>query len=278
MRKIYKNSFALQTLFHGLTGFLTKNVNNYLNFYSVIRPSRNIGNISVYFETAGGAQIPVYENYRYSVKPGWKYFSALSSLHSLIKKDLASLAEKEFFHTAKGTRTLTKPLSEIEAVAKKAHRVLFSKLKSFGVDAKIQLPSKLLEIGYISGGFSIFAFEKLGFEAYGIDNFYGNEARKSPLTEYIKKKTGSSVRFISGDITRETDFNNNELDVIYSASVLEHINNLAEAFKEMHRILKPGGVMIHGYNPLSWLNASRAIRILDWQIWSPAPSPSWRRK
>ena len=90
----------------------------------------------------------------------------------------------------------------------------FSKLKSFRLDVKINLPSKLLEIGYISGGFSIFAFENLGFDAYGIDNFYGNETRKSPLPEYIKKKTGSSVRFISGDITHKSDFNDNELDVI----------------------------------------------------------------
>lgn len=301
MRNIYKNSFVLQTLFYRLSGFLTKNINNYLHFYHGQRPSRNIDKISRHFETADGSRLPVYENYRYSVKPGWKYFSSLSSLHSLIKRDLASLVEKEFFHEAKGSRTLTKPLSEIEAVAKKAvsrnkklflpeslepafqpqlipsqheilqkiahhqkdHRVLFSKLKSFGVEAKIRMPSKLLEIGYISGGFSIFAFENLGFEAYGIDNFYGNETRKSPLSEYIKKKIGSSVRFITGDITRKTDFNNNELNVIYSASVLEHINNLAEAFKEMHRILKPGGVIIHGYNPLFCPNGGHALGITD---------------
>jgi ubiquinone/menaquinone biosynthesis C-methylase UbiE len=301
MRNIYKNSSVLQTLFYRLSGFVTKNINNYLNFYLGQRPSRNTGKISEYFEIAGGTKIPVYEDYRYSVKPGWKYFSALSSLHSLIKRDLASLIEKEFFHRAKGTRTLTKPLSEIEAVAKKAvsrnkklflpaslepvfqpqlipsrheilhkishhkkaHRVLFSKLKSFGIDAKIHLPGKLLEIGYISGGFSIFAFENLGFEAYGIDNFYGNETLRSPLSEYIKKKTGSSARFISGDITRKTDFNDNELDIIYSASVLEHINNLAEAFEEMHRILKPGGVVIHGYNPFFCPNGGHALGIAD---------------
>jgi ubiquinone/menaquinone biosynthesis C-methylase UbiE len=301
MRNIYKNSFLLQTLFYRLSSFLTKNINNYLHFYHGQRPSQNIEKISQYFDTAEGARIPVYENYRYSVKPGWKYFSSLFSLHSLIKRDLASLVEKEFFHKAKGTRTLTKSLSEIEEVAKKAvsrnkklflpeslepvfqpqlipsqheilqkiahhkkdHQVLFSKLKSFRVETKIHMPSKLLEIGYISGGFSIFAFENLGFEAYGIDNFYGNEIGKSPLSEYIKKKTGSLVRFISGDITRRTDFNDNELDIIYSTSVLEHINNLAEAFKEMHRILKPGGVIIHGYNPFFCPNGGHALGITD---------------
>jgi ubiquinone/menaquinone biosynthesis C-methylase UbiE len=301
MKNIYKHSFLLQIFFYRLSGFITKNINNYLHFYHKQRPSQNIENISEYFETSEGTRMPVYENYRYAVKPGWKYFSSLSSLHWLIKRDLASLIEKEFFHKAKGTRTLTKSLSEIEAVAKKAvsrnkklflpeslepifqpqlipsqndilrkiahhkkdHQVLFSKLKSFGVDTKIHMPGKLLEIGYISGGFSIFAFEKLGFEAYGIDNFYGNETRKSPLSGYIKKKTGSSVRFILGDITRKTDFNDNELDVIYSASVLEHINNLAEAFEEMHRILKPGGLIIHGYNPFFCPNGGHALGITD---------------
>jgi len=298
---MYRNSSVLQSLFYRLTGFITKNINNYLNFYRVQKQPRDIGKVCGYFVNAEGTEMPVYENYRYSIKPAWEYFSGLSSLHSLIKRDLASFVEKEFFHEAKGTRTLTKSLPEIEAVAKKAvsrnkklffpeslepvfqpqlipsqheilhkishhkkaHQVLFSKLKSFRVDAKINLPSKLLEIGYISGGFSIFAFEKLGFDAYGIDNFYGNETRKSPLPEYIKKETGSSVTFIYGDITRRTDFNDNELDVIYSASVLEHIHNLEEAFKEMHRILKPGGIIIHGYNPFFCPNGGHALGITD---------------
>jgi ubiquinone/menaquinone biosynthesis C-methylase UbiE len=301
MKNIYTNSSLLQIFFYRLTGFLTRNVNNYLNFYRAQRQPRNVGKVSTYFVNAEGTEMPVYENYRYSIKLGWNYFSGLSSLHSLIKRDLASFVEKQFFHDAKGTRTLTKCLQEIEAVAKKAvnrnkklffpeslepifhpqlipsqreifhnifrhkkaHQVLFSKLASFRTGLKISLPSKLLEIGYISGGFSIFAFENLGFDAYGIDNFYGNETHKSPLPEYIKKETGSSVTFMYGDITRKTKFNDNELDIIYSASVLEHINNLEEAFKEMHRILKPGGIIIHGYNPFFCPNGGHALGTTD---------------
>jgi ubiquinone/menaquinone biosynthesis C-methylase UbiE len=38
---------------------------------------------------------------------------------------------------------------------------------------------------------------------------------------------------------------------------------LAEAFKEMHRILKPGGVIIHGYNPFFCPNGGHALGITD---------------
>jgi SAM-dependent methyltransferase len=34
-------------------------------------------------------------------------------------------------------------------------------------------------------------------------------------------------------------------DVVYSWTVLEHVPDLPSAYKEMHRILKPGGVMLH---------------------------------
>jgi SAM-dependent methyltransferase len=37
----------------------------------------------------------------------------------------------------------------------------------------------------------------------------------------------------------------NSVDLIYTWTVLEHIPDLPSAYKEMHRILKPGGVMVH---------------------------------
>ena len=46
----------------------------------------------------------------------------------------------------------------------------------------------------------------------------------------------------------------NELvDVIYSSAVLEHIKNPDLAFKEMCRILTPGGLAVHSWNPFTSL-------------------------
>jgi ubiquinone/menaquinone biosynthesis C-methylase UbiE len=146
---------------------------------------------------------------------------------------------------------------------KKTHQVLLAKLNHFNVDIPINSACKILEIGYISGGYSIFAFEKLGCQSYGIDNFYGNTELKNAAPEYIKQIIGSSVEFIRGDITCQSSFSDNELDVIYSGSVLEHVKDVEAAFKEMHRILKPGGFIIHSYNPFFCPNGGHALGITD---------------
>jgi hypothetical protein len=61
----------------------------------------------------------------------------------------------------------------------KTHQVLLAKLNRFNIDIQINSACKILEIGFISGGYSIFAFERLGYQSFGIDNFYGNIERKN---------------------------------------------------------------------------------------------------
>jgi ubiquinone/menaquinone biosynthesis C-methylase UbiE len=145
----------------------------------------------------------------------------------------------------------------------KAHQVLLKKLNRFNVGIQIKSACKILEIGFISGGYSIFAFERFGCKSFGIDNFYGDTECKNPIPDYIKQKISSSVDFIRGDITGQTGFSDNELDIIYSESVLEHLKDLSSAFKEMHRILKPGGFIIHSYNPFFCPNGGHALGITD---------------
>jgi hypothetical protein len=276
MKRNYKDFYVLQDLFYRIVCFLAKRTNNYLHFYLGESRKRDPRSISSYFRTDSGIDLPVYENYRYSIKQCWKYYESLTALDFLIQRDLTTSAENDFFQTAKGTRTLSKPLADIKAVASKAvwrnpelffdeslepvfqplpvpsqkeiharisdhqktHQVLLAKLGRFNVDIQIKSASKILEIGFIYGGYSIFAFERLGYKSFGIDNFYGNTERQNPTAEYIKQKIGSSVEFIRGDITCQSSFRDNELDVIYSGSVLEHVKDVEAAFKEMHRIVK----------------------------------------
>jgi SAM-dependent methyltransferase len=46
-------------------------------------------------------------------------------------------------------------------------------------------------------------------------------------------------------------YDDSSFDLVVSASVLEHAQNTAECFAEIHRVLRPGGVAIHGF-PGKW--------------------------
>ena len=83
-----KKSAMLQKLFYRLTGLMTKSVNHYLDFYCIGQTSNDPRPEDGYFQTADGRRLPVFKNYRYSIKPGWNYFPSLAALRTLIQKDL----------------------------------------------------------------------------------------------------------------------------------------------------------------------------------------------
>ena len=297
----FKNSALLQKQFYRLIASATKTVNNKLDFCCSQKESSYRPPGEDFFQTEDGKEYPIYKDYRYSIKPGWKYFSSLNALSRLFQLKLISDENKLFFKEAIGTRTLGHSLNDIEEVCKKTisnnrhhflsdsldkpynpvllpgireikqlirsninqHKILFSKLLNFGVKIPKPEESKLLEIGYLSGGYSLFAFEKLGFKAYGLDNFYGDESRKFTLPQHIKNVLSSDVEFCIGDITQTTDFKPGQFDIIYSGNVLEHVSSLSNTLKEMYRILKPEGLMIHIYNPFFCPNGGHALGILD---------------
>ncbi|BFM39388.1 hypothetical protein OLK001_13140 [Synechocystis sp. LKSZ1] len=122
---------------------------------------------------------------------------------------------------------------------------------------------KILEIGYITGGHSIFAFEKMGFTAMGIDNFYSGLISDIPLHQYITQLLNSKALFLKGDITEKTPIEAESLDCVHSISVLEHIMNLPDMMKECFRILKPGGLMIHRYDPYFHPKGGHSLGMLD---------------
>jgi SAM-dependent methyltransferase len=66
---------------------------------------------------------------------------------------------------------------------------------------------------------------------HGINLSFSSPARRGP------------IRYLPGDLTR-TPFPNDFLDAVTCLSVIEHGVPLENYFREMHRILKPGGVLI----------------------------------
>lgn len=253
--------------------------------------------IEMFFQTSDSRSLPVYKNYRYTIKPGWRYFHSLELMYRLKSLGFLSEEENDFFKNAVGQRAITCSLQEIDERLSKilpkckhllmpntmvpllkpsdkqinetvkkygyAHKRLLQRLKDLKV-YKGSADQNILEIGYISGGYSLFAFEQIGFSVSGIDNYYGGiDTYTEPMPEYVKSKLKSDVSFFKGDITTTTGFDNESFDVIYSASVLEHITDIPAAFAEMYRLLKKGGIMVHNYGPFFSPSGGHALGILD---------------
>jgi SAM-dependent methyltransferase len=85
---------------------------------------------------------------------------------------------------------------------------------------------KLLDVG-CGRGEHVDIFNKLGFDAYGIDL----EATK-PKTKRVDLET------------EKIPFPDNYFDFIMSKSNIEHIRNVYHLMKEMRRVLKPGGKIV----------------------------------
>ena len=258
------------------------------------------GEAETSFAALDGREIPVYRDYRYSVKLGWTNFKGLFILSSLSARGKADPDETGFCKKAIGNRTLGASLAEINNIAAQAvqrnknlflkntedadgmpefvpdeaktkstidlyrrrHAAMFRKLSAAGA-YNVPADASILEIGYISGGHSIQAFEQLGFRASGIDNYYSGLANKTYLHQHIKQLTRSRANYVHGDITQATELPSESFDVIYSVSVLEHIKDLEAAFAEMYRLLKPGGVIIHNYAPYFSHDGGHALGIGD---------------
>ena len=269
-------------------------------FYANRSSAKSRGESDGVFTTSDDRNIPVYKNYRYSVKLGWQWFSAMNILKYMDQKGLLNDLERSFFQSAKGLRTIMATTIQMKEVVnraigrnrhlfsdsikdsegfpvilpgheetraivsryKKQHASMFRQLRNAGI---YHAPSggNILEIGFISGGHSIFGFEQLGFRAHGVDNHYGGVVDAGGLHVVNAGILLSKADFRLGDITGNAPFAADEMDIIYSASVLEHIQDLQKAFMEMHRILKPGGAMIHNYAPYFSHDGGHALCIPD---------------
>lgn len=94
--------------------------------------------------------------------------------------------------------------------------------------------SKILEIGG-GNGYQSNIFNSLGYFVTSVDI----EPKNPQYFEVQKIKS------------EKLDFNDNEFDIVFSSNVVAHVENKAIFFKEIKRVLKDDGVMIHVV-PSSW--------------------------
>ena len=82
---------------------------------------------------------------------------------------------------------------------------------------------------------------RAGMEVTGIDI---SEVVVKRAIENFQQR-GLKARFVQGDI-RDLPFSDNEFDYLYTMGTIEHVPDPERAIKEIHRVLKPGGVAVIG--------------------------------
>lgn len=268
---------------------------------SLGEPRASIGEIEREFKCSDGWAVPVGASYRYKQSAAWLNYCGLAVLQELKKRELLDEAGKKMLVHLRGTRTISESLESITERTKpyfEAHRELFlfdtlpnlgkrvtkpdadqinekanreqkvhsthvELLKRSGWTPTSGRSPKVLEIGYISGGESLVAFERLGFETHGIDYFFDGQFDEVQPWKFVQHVTGTKTGFHVGDITQETSFEAGSFDLIYSAQTIEHIRDLKAAFHECNRLLRPGGAMLHIYDPYFHPLGGHAFGMLD---------------
>jgi len=258
------------------------------------------GDIETYYITSDSREIPVLKNHRYSLKKCWSVFGPIAALYELKNKNLLKEEDIRYLHHVIGDRTISASLTEIRQRLSpylEKYADLFISLEVPDIGKRLLKPSveeinkavdlktgqhinviekirsltshspkrgeKVLEIGYTSGGESIIAIEKAGYKALGIDNFYYDSISPVSRHEYIRNSIQTKAEFLIGDITKETPIEEESVSLVISYSVLEHIKDLNAAFSEMYRLLRPGGVMFHRYDPYFYILGGHSHGTLD---------------
>lgn len=134
---------------------------------------------------------------------------------------------------------------------------------------------KILEVGCGDGSLAYLLAAHGASEIHGIDvefskfPFYAKHQEvlrkivcELPIMKHKRiEDIEKIIRLYQLDI--QTPRINEQFDLILSNSVLEHIQDLGAGFKGMHALLKPGGIMVHKFNPFFSENGGHEFCILD---------------
>ena len=250
------------------------------------------------FVCSDGYEVPIESKYRYGINRFPDYLPYMRFMRQLLDYEDLDKADKAEIIACIGTRTPSLDFAERENLAIRLREKyptlvftsssvsdwhiqmsdeqiknrlrqqvrwnsdLFNLVSNFG-NVVVPDGGELLEVGFTSGGWSQFAFEKLGYQVMGVDNAYGDVAERPCLHDHLASRISSKVEFCFADITAQNALPAGSFDVVVTVSVLEHIQNLPAAIREMRRLLKPNGVMIHRYDPFFHQGGGHAWGTLD---------------
>ena len=168
-----------------------------------------------------------------------------------------------------------------EALVAKGNEAAQKLIETAEIYGKDITQTSILEIGCNTGATS-FALAQKGavkvvgteFSGYKVSSIKKNGVTKESLQEIADdlknaRETLSGlftnyakVEFADDDICN-SKLEQNRFDLICSWDVLEHLHNTTDAFSSMRKLLSPGGIMIHEYNPYFCLNGGHSMCTLD---------------
>lgn len=125
--------------------------------------------------------------------------------------------------------------------------------------------SRLLDVGCNDGKFSLELARK-----YNAKEIYGLEVDKKS----IKKAKKKGIKVYDTDVNKKFPFKNDFFDVVIANQLVEHLLNPDNLFKEIYRILKPGGVCVIATPNLCSLH-NRVFVLFGWQITNISPSTKY---
>jgi SAM-dependent methyltransferase len=112
--------------------------------------------------------------------------------------------------------------------------------------------SKILDFGCGAGDL-VYRYRDAGYDAYGFDIRPAPVYRRHGDERYFRfSLTGKPVdvpEFAVDETAYRIPFEDRFFDFVFSTSTLEHVQDHPSAFREMARVLKPGGVAIHSFPP-----------------------------
>lgn len=118
--------------------------------------------------------------------------------------------------------------------AQRTVRLLQALMRHHGLD---EPTARVVDLGCGEGRL-VEALRAVGLDAGGCDL----RARWSSDSPYYQLITWNPYRLPYADAS---------VDAVVSTTVMEHVQNKAEVFREIHRVLRPGGLSIHLY-PSKW--------------------------
>lgn len=123
--------------------------------------------------------------------------------------------------------------------------------------------ARVLDFGCGRGGM-VKDLTSLGFDMWGCDNGLFRQGDYRPNARLLE----------IGVAPYRLPFDDDSFDAVISCSVMEHARNKEEAFHEIRRILKPGGVMMHFFPSKYYLPTEPHI-FVPFASWLWPNVPKW---
>lgn len=129
-------------------------------------------------------------------------------------------------------RSVEEALAHLEDAEKRALPRTLARLRR-----RIDIPdgARVLELGSAQGTY-LTALERMGFRPSGVEPW-------EPAIENARelaKHTGIQPDIVHG-FAEDLPFEDNTFDLAIAMSVMEHVDDPMRVFREVHRVLKPGG-------------------------------------